>query len=171
MFLKILREKNIQRQREFDPQSVMTLSYRGNEFAGEAGELCNMIKKIERIRLQLSGTFDRDFDRLVLEARKEAADVLITLDLICADMMIDLEQATRDKFNESTDKFGLKTRMPAADSDLIADNISLRKALAAACDDLEADIEASRGNVLKRITDRDLAEVASYRSALVGSKA
>lgn len=47
----LLRAANVQRQREWDADNKVTLSYRGNEFAGEAGEVCNVVKKLDRERL------------------------------------------------------------------------------------------------------------------------
>lgn len=51
-----LRAANVARQEEWDPGDKITLSYRGNELAGEVGEACNIIKKIERERLGIRGS-------------------------------------------------------------------------------------------------------------------
>lgn len=63
--------------------------------AGEVGELCNFVKK-----QHLDGT-DRTAD-----IAKEAADVLIYLDLFCNRAGINLSQATAQKFNEVSDRVG-----------------------------------------------------------------
>jgi hypothetical protein len=39
------------------------------------------------------------------------ADVIICVDLICMHENIDLERSTVDKFNGTSEKYGLKTRL------------------------------------------------------------
>jgi NTP pyrophosphatase (non-canonical NTP hydrolase) len=104
--LKTLREASIYRQLEWDPDRKITLSYRGNEMAGELGEACNLIKKIERQRLGLRGSLATT-DQLA----EELADIIICADLIAADLDINLEEAVRRKFNMTSDRYGLKTRI------------------------------------------------------------
>lgn len=117
-----LRDANVTRNKEWDPGGDISLSFRGNEMAGELGELlekttallllsskmliiCNMLKKLERQQLGLVGS------RVSLEdVAKEFGDTLICLDLCAMQVGIDLEQATKDKFNEASIKHGLKTR-------------------------------------------------------------
>lgn len=101
-----LRRKNIQRQHEWDSDNQISLSYRGNELAGETGEACNIIKKLERERLDIKGS--RATKKQLAE---ELADIIICADLIAMHEEIDLEQAVRDKFNATSEKIGLKTRL------------------------------------------------------------
>lgn len=101
-----LRAANVARQAEWDPGSQITLSYRGNELAGEVGEACNVLKKLERERLGLPGSRDT-----VEHLAEELADVLIVADLIAMDLGIDLEKAVARKFNATSAKVGLATRM------------------------------------------------------------
>ena len=100
-----LRRKNIQRQHEWDSNNQISLSYRGNELAGETGEACNIIKKLERERLGIKGS--RATKKQLAD---ELADIIICADLIAIHEGIDLEQAVRDKFNATSEKIGLKTR-------------------------------------------------------------
>lgn len=101
-----LREANWQRQQEWDPENQISLSYRGNELAGEVGEACNLIKKLERERLGIKGS------RTTKEAlAEELADVIISADLIAMHEGIDLDEAVRKKFNATSEKYGLKTRL------------------------------------------------------------
>jgi len=68
-----LREANVARNKEWDPGGDISLSFRGNEMAGELGELlekatamllmsskmlgiCNMLKKLERQQMGLVGS-------------------------------------------------------------------------------------------------------------------
>jgi NTP pyrophosphatase (non-canonical NTP hydrolase) len=103
--LSQLRQANADRQREWDPTDAITLTYRGNELAGEVGEACNVIKKIERERLGLRGS------RVTAEQlAEELADVIICADLIAMDMGINLTEAVARKFNATSDKYGLLTK-------------------------------------------------------------
>jgi NTP pyrophosphatase (non-canonical NTP hydrolase) len=101
-----LREANEARQREWDADNRITLAYRGNELAGEVGEACNVIKKIERERIGIRGS--RASAGALAE---ELADVVICADLIAMDAGIDLEAAVRRKFNATSEKYGLQTRV------------------------------------------------------------
>jgi len=101
-----LREANIHREKEWDPSALITLAYRGNELGGEAGEAQNVIKKLERERLGIRGT------RATIEQlAEELADVVICADLIAMHMGINLNQAVRNKFNATSEKYNLSTRM------------------------------------------------------------
>lgn len=103
--LKALREANSTRQDEWEnAKGKLSLSYFGNAIAGEVGEACNVIKKIERERLGLRGSRAN-----ISDLAEELADVIIYMDLLAADCGIDLEQAIKDKFNKTSIKYGLGT--------------------------------------------------------------
>lgn len=74
----------------------------GNELAGEVGEACNVMKKLERVRLGIAGSTDT-----VEHLGEELADVIICVDLIAEVFGIDLWAAVRSKFNATSDKLGL----------------------------------------------------------------
>jgi NTP pyrophosphatase (non-canonical NTP hydrolase) len=101
-----LREANVERQAEWDPEKKIDIAYRGNELAGEVGEACNVIKKIERERRGIRGSRDT-----VEHIAEELADVIVCVDLIAAGEGIDLWQAVRTKFNITSEKVGLATRL------------------------------------------------------------
>lgn len=104
--LNALRGANETRQREWDPTDAITLEYRGNELAGEVGEACNVLKKIARERLGLRGS------RATIEQlAEELADVVICVDLIAMQAGINLAEAVQNKFNATSEKYGLKTRL------------------------------------------------------------
>lgn len=106
MSLEMLRTANTLRQAEWDPSDKITLEFRGNELAGETGEACNVIKKVARERMGLRGS------RATLEElASELADVIICADLIGLSMGIDMVDAVRKKFNATSEKYGLATRM------------------------------------------------------------
>lgn len=101
-----LRAANVARQAEWDPSDQITLSYRGNELGGECGEAQNVIKKLERERLGIRGSrATRD------QLAEELADVVICADLIAMAEGIDLDQAVAAKFNATSEKVGLATRL------------------------------------------------------------
>lgn len=125
---KQLRDANTARQHEWDPLNQISTAYRGNEFGGEVGEaieeaiarllnmlrvskaagkLQNLIKKLEREKLGIKGS------RTTKEAlAKELADVIICVDLIAMDEDVDLWAAVKGKFNETSEKVGLTTKIP-----------------------------------------------------------
>lgn len=98
-----------QRRKEWIHESVpqkATLSYYGNQLAGEVGELCNDIKKLERLRLGfVGGKNTRD------NIPKEMADVIMCVALLANEMGIDLDTAVAEKFNETSEKHGMDTRI------------------------------------------------------------
>lgn len=101
-----LRYANVQRNKEWDPDNKIGASFRGLELAGEAGELCNDIKKMERERMGLPGS------RCSLyELACEIADVQITLDLVAMHYNIDIGEAVRLVFNAKSEEHGFETRI------------------------------------------------------------
>lgn len=99
--LKKLRKAQLERQKLWDPGIKLDLSYFGNAAAGEMGEACNVIKKLERERLGLPGS-KANIDQLA----DELADVIIYLDLIAMKIGVDLETAIKNKFNKDSNKHG-----------------------------------------------------------------
>jgi len=106
-----LRAANLARQAEWDSGGQITLSYRGNELAGEVGEACNLIKKLERERMGIKGS-----RASVADLAEELADVIICADLIAMQLGIDLDRAVAEKFNKTSEKVGLRTRLAGGDS-------------------------------------------------------
>ncbi len=102
----ILREANFRRQAEWDKDAKISLTYRATELGGECGEALNIIKKLERERLGIRGSRASR-----TELAEELADVIICVDLICMAEGIDLGRAVHDKFNLTSAKVGLITRI------------------------------------------------------------
>lgn len=96
------------RNREFDPGGLVTLEGRGNELAGEVGEACNVIKKLERARMGLPATKPATLDML----RYETADVVICAILVAMQAGFDLTEAVIEKFNVSSEEKGLTIFIP-----------------------------------------------------------
>jgi NTP pyrophosphatase (non-canonical NTP hydrolase) len=101
-FCRTLRSANIERQKEWDGGTETSLSYRGNELAGEVGEACNIIKKLERERLGRRGS-----RATAQQLADELADVVICVDLVAMQLGIDMDAAVRAKFNSTSEKVGL----------------------------------------------------------------
>ena len=106
-----LRAANLARQAEWDTDGQITLSYRGNELAGEVGEACNVIKKLERERMGIAGSRAN-----LADLAEELADVIICADLIAMQLGIDLNRAVAEKFNKTSEKVGLTTRLEVPDA-------------------------------------------------------
>jgi NTP pyrophosphatase (non-canonical NTP hydrolase) len=100
-----LREASVARRVEWTKGETVSLSFRGNELAGETGEACNVIKKLERERMGFVGSRDT-----VQHLAEELADVVICADLVAQEVGIDLDQAVADKFNATSEKYGLSVR-------------------------------------------------------------
>lgn len=98
-----LQQKNCDRSKEAydDILHNASLSYFGNALAGEVGEVCNLIKKIERAKLV--GKFDTI---PVSEVGKELADIIMYASLIASKLDLSLSQWVVDKFNEVSDRIG-----------------------------------------------------------------
>lgn len=127
-FLDTLRRVNIERAPHFHAGGLMDWSpaERGNELAGETGELCNELKKLLRFDRR-TGTrmpdpgmthwvdadeaMQNERNAIVARARMELGDVIICASLIAAQLGIDLEEATRDKFNATSEKIGSSVRL------------------------------------------------------------
>jgi NTP pyrophosphatase (non-canonical NTP hydrolase) len=87
------------RQREWDASGILSLEYRALEMFGEAGEACNVVKKLIRERLGLPGSRSS-----VAALAEELADVVICADLVATHEGIDLGAAVREKFNKTSEE-------------------------------------------------------------------
>lgn len=104
--MRELREANDRRAIEWVTDGEVSLSFKGNELAGEVGEACNVIKKLERERMGAVGS------RATIEdLADELADVVICADLVASKAGIDLHAAVRRKFNKTSRKYGLTVLM------------------------------------------------------------
>lgn len=100
-----LRTANLARMKEWVQDVPLSLSFKGNELAGEVGEACNVIKKLDREKLGLRGS-----RATVEQLREELADVIICVDLIAMEVGLDMDQAVKDKFNKTSEERGLTVR-------------------------------------------------------------
>lgn len=100
-----LRRANVTRDFEWgNTDGQVDLAFRGLELAGEVGEVCNQIKKLERhLRCLVGGESDLE------PLRDELGDVIICADLVAMQLHIDLAEAVRRKFNKTSAKHGFNT--------------------------------------------------------------
>lgn len=118
-----LRAANIARQEEWCSDQKPDLSFRGNELAGEIGETLevavqvlilgilsgrasNLVKKIERERFGWIGS-----RATKAELAEELGDIITCCDLVAITGGINLQDAVVSKFNATSEKNGLKTRL------------------------------------------------------------
>jgi NTP pyrophosphatase (non-canonical NTP hydrolase) len=109
--LAALRPINVQRAKEgFKCYNNQPLTYWTTALAGEVGELCNMIKKMQRVeRGGVDGGSSytaKDITRNML--KEEIGGIAIYLDLLASLLDISLEEAIIDTFNGKSEKYGFK---------------------------------------------------------------
>ena len=104
--LSFLRIRNIARNAEFMERASekWNIVDRSNELAGECGEVANVCKKIRRHQV---GMTEEDMVDLRAKLEEELADVMICADLVAMEFNINLGKAISEKFDKSSDKFGL----------------------------------------------------------------
>lgn len=93
----LLQAANEERNKHWDPTGVLGPLFFSTELAGEVGEACNVVKKLEREALGLPGSRDT-LDHL----GKELGDVIICACLLANRYDIDLEDFTRRAFNDKS---------------------------------------------------------------------
>jgi len=109
--LAALRPINVQRAIEgFNCYDNQPLTYWTTALAGEVGELCNMIKKMQRVE---KGGLDggssytaKDITKEML--KEEIGGIAIYLDLLASQLDISLEEAIIDTFNSKSAKYGFQ---------------------------------------------------------------
>lgn len=101
-----LREANILCDKVWNPHNLLTPLFRATELAGEIGEACNVIKKLEREKLGLVGSRDT-LDHL----GEELADGFICLDLIAMSYDLSMSLYVPRKFNYTSRQRGLDVFM------------------------------------------------------------
>lgn len=99
-----LRNANISRQQEWPGNEHADVPFRAIEFAGEAGELSEAIKKWLRASRGIKGS-----TATLADVASEMGDVVVALDLLAKEMGINLGDAVREKFNATSVKYNLRT--------------------------------------------------------------
>jgi NTP pyrophosphatase (non-canonical NTP hydrolase) len=104
-----LRNKSVERAKTgFKCYDNQPLTYWTTAIAGEVGELCNMVKKMQRVKM--GGVDDgrsyaaKDITREMIE--EEIGGIAIYLDLIASLYDINLSDAIVNTFNSKSEKYG-----------------------------------------------------------------
>ena len=106
----VLREANRRRQQEWPGNDKADVAFRAIELAGEAGEVAEAIKKFLRAERGIKGsTATRE------DVASEMGDMLVSLDLLADELGIDLGDAVRSKFNQTSEKYGMRTYLGQSD--------------------------------------------------------
>lgn len=87
--------------------------------AGEAGEACNVAKKIKRIETGIAKNPAEIGVDLVPDLAEECADVMLYLDLLCASRGIDLASAVVAKFNAVSERYDFPQHLIASATEQI----------------------------------------------------
>lgn len=99
-----LRGANRNRQTEWPGNDKADMPFRALEVAGEAGELCEAVKKYLRGQRGIKGS-----TATLSQVAEEMGDLLVSLDLLANEMGIDLGKAVQAKFNATSIKYGMRT--------------------------------------------------------------
>lgn len=87
--------------------------------AGEAGEVCNAVKKLRRVEDEIANISDPDRQlstraEAVKKIGEELADTFLYLNLLAVRLGIDLPTEVVAKFNATSKRYGFPERLPSA---------------------------------------------------------
>ena len=111
--LEKFRKINVIRAKEgFKCYDNQPLSYWTTALAGEVGELCNMIKKLQRVELGGvdGGSSYKASDINKEKLQEEIGGIAIYLDLLASLLAIDLGKAMTETFNQKSIQQGFPHR-------------------------------------------------------------
>lgn len=111
--LELLRIQNVRRLARWHSDSdSWTGADWSNAMAGEAGEACNVVKKIRRHETNLGTSYNTPpLDVLMSKLAAELADTVIYADLLAHYYGIELGDAIRQKFNLVSEAQGFPERL------------------------------------------------------------
>lgn len=98
-----LRKMNSSRSKAWHKDVLWNLSDWGVALAGEAGEVCDAIKKLNRIRDRIQKK-PLTKEQALHNLGDEIADTLLYLDLLAEAAGIDMEEVVKRKFNEISEQ-------------------------------------------------------------------
>lgn len=113
-FLKRMRATSVERSKKWHLNGA--IHWNPMEWAcamaGEAGEVCDAAKKLARLdsgMVQNNGPASRE--QAIQDVADEIADTILYLDLLAAELGIDLEEAVRHKFNKVSERNNFEERL------------------------------------------------------------
>ena len=83
----------------------------GCAMAGEAGELCNILKKMRRVSDGIHSENNEEMIVLKEAAAQEIGDTFLYLDLLCQRLDLDMYCCIRDTFNRVSEREGFPHRL------------------------------------------------------------
>lgn len=101
-----LRVANQTRQQEWPGNDQIDIAFRAIEVAGEAGEVAEAVKKYLRAQRGIKGS-----TASIQDIADEVGDLIIALDLLADDLGISISKSVAGKFNKTSEKYGLSTRL------------------------------------------------------------
>lgn len=101
-----LREANNARQQNWPGNEQADIAFRALEVGGECGEALEKVKKYLRAHRGIMGS-----TASIQEIGEELADVVISVDLLCQELGLQLGEEVSAKFNKTSIKHGLKERL------------------------------------------------------------
>lgn len=106
-----LQKVNLERCVRWHDPATWSVSEWTNALAGEAGEASNQAKKLLRFDTGMTGPNGKhnngdSREAIVAAIGAELADVVIYADLVAQRLELDLERLVREKFNETSRKYG-----------------------------------------------------------------
>ena len=115
MKLSVLRFANVKRCEEvFHPLHHWSPTDWACAMAGEAGEVCNAVKKLRRLADGTNTAKDPQTESECLKAiGSEIADTVIYLDLLAARLGLDMSYEVECKFNEVSRRMNSSVRLGA----------------------------------------------------------
>lgn len=108
--------KRCRRWHKSEDLSDWTISDWACAMAGEAGEVCNAVKKLNRLRDNLPsknepGRQIDSYEEAVSKIGEEIADTVLYLNLLSIRLGINLEKEVKKKFNSVSEKYGFPERL------------------------------------------------------------
>jgi NTP pyrophosphatase (non-canonical NTP hydrolase) len=85
--------------------------------AGEAGEVCNAVKKLRRVEDDIANISDPDRQlstraEAIAKIGEEIADTFLYLNLLAVRLNLDLPTEVIKKFNATSERYGFPERLP-----------------------------------------------------------
>lgn len=83
----------------------------GCAMVGEAGELCNVLKKMKRVQDEITSSNNPESEKLIKMAAEEIGDTFIYLDLLCQRLGLDMYTCVSETFNRVSKREGFSHRL------------------------------------------------------------
>lgn len=108
-----IRRVNVARSKAWHEEAeAWTVTDWSNAMAGEAGEVCNAVKKLRRLQCGIKARKGPATIPVALEeVGKEIADTIFYLDLLANHLGMNLADLLADKFNEISEREGFPHRL------------------------------------------------------------